>query len=278
MACKISVPWSEVKLLSCVRLFATPWTVAYQAPPSMGFSTEEYWSGLPFPSPGDLPNLGIKAGSPTLQPDALTSEPPPSLLCPPPLPSQKKKNTKNSHFLAGEFLNQDLEISQKPGMWFLFLSVSYAWPADELTPIWNVTSGDPCLDTSCQGDVSPAALRSAIAFTLTAPCCKHILVYFFPRITVHPEIRNALLIPPLAQSLVFPRLLIHVIKINKSFGARKVRQPLDCCCQAMVPTLCWGAGRRSLGLSMGHSTLRGWGGCGKVQEFHKVEGDHMVSN
>ena len=50
-------PWmfSEVKLLSRVRLFATPWTVAYQAPPSMGFSRQEYWSGLPLPSPGDLP-------------------------------------------------------------------------------------------------------------------------------------------------------------------------------------------------------------------------------
>jgi len=46
----------EVKLLSCVPLFATPWTVAYQAPPAMGFSRQEYWSGLPFPSPGDLPD------------------------------------------------------------------------------------------------------------------------------------------------------------------------------------------------------------------------------
>ena len=45
-----------VKLLSCVWLFAAPWTVAYQAPPSMGFSRQEYWSGLPFPSPGDLPD------------------------------------------------------------------------------------------------------------------------------------------------------------------------------------------------------------------------------
>ena len=52
-------------LLSSVRLFATPWTVAYQAPPSMGFSRQEYWSGLPFPSPGDLPNPGIKPVSPT---------------------------------------------------------------------------------------------------------------------------------------------------------------------------------------------------------------------
>ena len=67
---------SEVKSLSRVRLFATPWTVAYQAPPSMGFSRHVYWSGLPFPSPGDLPNLGIKPGSPAFQADTLTSEPP----------------------------------------------------------------------------------------------------------------------------------------------------------------------------------------------------------
>ena len=66
----------KVKLLSHVRLSATPWTVAYQAPPSMGFSRQEYWSGLPFPSPGDLPDPGIKPGSPALEADALTSETP----------------------------------------------------------------------------------------------------------------------------------------------------------------------------------------------------------
>ena len=66
----------KVKSLSHVPLFATLWTVAYQAPPSMGFSRQEYWSGLPFPSPGDLPDLGIKPGSPALEADALTSEPP----------------------------------------------------------------------------------------------------------------------------------------------------------------------------------------------------------
>ena len=48
----------------------------YQAPPSMGFSRQEYWSGLPFPSPGDLPDPGIEPGSPALQANALTSEPP----------------------------------------------------------------------------------------------------------------------------------------------------------------------------------------------------------
>ena len=66
----------KVKLLSCVRLFVTPWTVAYLAPPSMGFSRQEYWSGVPFPSPGDLPDPGIEPRSPAFQADALTSEPP----------------------------------------------------------------------------------------------------------------------------------------------------------------------------------------------------------
>ena len=66
----------KVKLLSRVRLFATPWTIAYQASLSMGFSRQEYQSGLPFPSPGDLPNPGIEPRSPTLQADALPSEPP----------------------------------------------------------------------------------------------------------------------------------------------------------------------------------------------------------
>ena len=63
-----------VKLLSRVRLFATPWTVAYQAPPSMEFSRQEQWNGLPFPSPVGLPDPGIEPRSPALQADALPSE------------------------------------------------------------------------------------------------------------------------------------------------------------------------------------------------------------
>ena len=62
----------KVKSLSRVQLFATPWTVAYEAPLSIEFSRQEYWSGLPFPSPGDLPYPGIKPGSPTLQEDTFT--------------------------------------------------------------------------------------------------------------------------------------------------------------------------------------------------------------
>ena len=56
---------------SCVPLFAIPWTVARQAPLSLGFSRQGYWSGLPFPPPGDLPHPGIKTASPALQVDSL---------------------------------------------------------------------------------------------------------------------------------------------------------------------------------------------------------------
>ena len=65
-----------LKLLSRVQLFAIPWTVAYQAPSFMEFSRQEYWSGLPFPSPQDLPNPGIEPKSPALWADTLPSVPP----------------------------------------------------------------------------------------------------------------------------------------------------------------------------------------------------------
>ena len=67
-----SVNW----LISQLYPTLCPWTVACQAPLSMGFSRQEYWNGLPFPSPGDLPDPGVKPGSPVLQADSLLSEPP----------------------------------------------------------------------------------------------------------------------------------------------------------------------------------------------------------
>ena len=66
----------KVKLFSHIQLFVTSWTIAYQAPLSMGFSRQEYWSGLPLPSPRNLPDPGIEPGSPTLYADALPTEPP----------------------------------------------------------------------------------------------------------------------------------------------------------------------------------------------------------
>ena len=65
----------RVKLLIHVRLFATPWTVAHQDPPTMGFPRQEYWSGLPFPSPGDLPDPGVESLSPSLAGGFFTTEP-----------------------------------------------------------------------------------------------------------------------------------------------------------------------------------------------------------
>ena len=72
----LQLPFYVLKSLSPVRLFVTPWTVAYQASPPLGFSKQAYWSGLPVPSPGDLPDPGIEPRSPALQADALPSEPP----------------------------------------------------------------------------------------------------------------------------------------------------------------------------------------------------------
>ena len=66
----------KVKSLSCVQLFVTLWSVACQSPSSTGFSRQEYWSGLPFPPPGHLPDPGIESGSPALQVDSLLYEPP----------------------------------------------------------------------------------------------------------------------------------------------------------------------------------------------------------
>ena len=88
----------KVKLLSRVQLFATLWTVAHSAPLPMGFSRQGYWSGLPFPSPGNLSNPGIEPRSPTLQADALTSEPPRYMYI------QKKGNYINdsSNFIVGK--------------------------------------------------------------------------------------------------------------------------------------------------------------------------------
>ena len=87
------------QLLSRVQLFAVSWTVSRQVPLSMEFSRQEYWSGLPFPSPGDLPDPGIEPGSPALQADSLPFEPPGNP------PSQARDGTQVSR-IAGVFFYQ----------------------------------------------------------------------------------------------------------------------------------------------------------------------------
>ena len=89
----------------------TLWTVAHQAPLSMGFSRQEYWSGLPCPAPGDLPNPGIEPRSPALQVDSLTSEPP-----------EKPKNTGvgSLSLLQGIFSTQGLNPGLLHGRQILY--------------------------------------------------------------------------------------------------------------------------------------------------------------
>ena len=99
-----------MKSLSHVWLFATPWTIAHQAPLSMEFSRQEYWSGLPFPSPGDLSNPGIKLGSPTLQADALPSEPPGKPYTPKELIWKEKKKSKKNQGLHSITVKKDEPI------------------------------------------------------------------------------------------------------------------------------------------------------------------------
>ena len=70
-----AILWCDMCVLRHVRLFVIACTAACQAPPSMAFFRQKYWSGLPFPSPGDLPDQGIEPGYPAFQADALPSEP-----------------------------------------------------------------------------------------------------------------------------------------------------------------------------------------------------------
>ena len=72
----LGLTYTRACMLSHVQLFATPWTVTHQAPLSMGYSRQEYWSGLPFLPPGDLPNLGKEPVSPALGGGFSTSESP----------------------------------------------------------------------------------------------------------------------------------------------------------------------------------------------------------
>ena len=74
-AVALGLNWSESEVVQSCLTLCNPGTVAHQTPPSIGFSRQEHLSGLPFPSPGDLPDPGIEPRSPTLQADALTSEP-----------------------------------------------------------------------------------------------------------------------------------------------------------------------------------------------------------
>ena len=118
----------KVKSFSGVRLFVTPWIVAHQAPPSMGFSRQEYWGGLPLPSPGDLPDPGIEPRSPGLEADALTSEPPgkPEWIQGPLQKGEACSSSPISHYFPT--LTRDS---------FLFLTFYFTLKSSRLTMLWQ---------------------------------------------------------------------------------------------------------------------------------------------
>ena len=103
---------NQVKVsLSVVSDFVTPWTVAHQAPLSMGFTRQEYWSRLPCPPPGDLPNPGIEPRSSALQADSLASEPP---------GMPKNTGMGSLSLLQGIFLTQELNLGPLHCRWILY--------------------------------------------------------------------------------------------------------------------------------------------------------------
>ena len=114
---------------SCVQVFVTPWTIACQVPLSMEFSRQEYWSGWPFPSPGDLPDPGIKTRAPALQADSLPIELPPAifikdhqeLFCVSVIPAEKLSRPGRPLIFCGRCFQEVSEFwvksSDQPGMW-----------------------------------------------------------------------------------------------------------------------------------------------------------------
>ena len=157
----------KVKSLSCVWLFATPWTVAYQPPPSMGFSRQEYWSGLPFPSPRDLPDSGIRPGSPALQTYALISEPPQHRYLLPTweLYIQKLTRYLHLHDVWAPWLNQ-------------FSSVAQSCPT--LMTTWPATHQASLSITNSQGLLKLMSIEAVMPSNHLILCCPLLLLSIFP--------------------------------------------------------------------------------------------------
>ena len=136
--------WINKQTDSCVWLFATIWTVAYKAPPSMGFSRQEYWKRLPCPPPGDPPNPGTEPRSPALQADFLPSEPP-----------GKPMNTGvgSLSFLQGIFWSQESSWSLLHCGWILYQLSSQrsprAFPPSASVPLYFLCPAAWCHLTLC---------------------------------------------------------------------------------------------------------------------------------
>ena len=124
-----------MKSLSHVRLFATPWTVAYQASQTMGFSGQEYWRGFSFPSPGDVPDPVIEPGSPALEADALPSEPPRNLNMPVERIIQYSNTPAEGHL---ELKFNTTALEEKEALYFLPFNCQYYITMTKITFFLNV--------------------------------------------------------------------------------------------------------------------------------------------
>ena len=153
----------------------TPWTVAHQASPSMGLSRQEYWSGLPFPCSGDLPDPGIKPRSPALQADALTSEPP---------GKHHWKALENSMNALQPIMNLKHEIFPKfqscQGIWYLLTSFKILY----LKP--PVLSSHPSFVTTPHGKWQIISLMSCPwPLGMLFSFLHNLFIYFFGHIMQH---------------------------------------------------------------------------------------------
>ena len=144
--------------------FVTPWTVAYQVPLSMGFSRKEFWSGLPFPSPRDLPDPGIKPRSPTLQADALLSEPPGKFQYDPgSIPGLGKSTGEGK----GNSKCSCLENPMDRGVWWATVQeIAKSWTRRQLTLSLVVH-----LDGASSWKSSPCGSLKALLMAFYFQCC-----------------------------------------------------------------------------------------------------------
>ena len=200
-----------MKSLSHVRLFATPWTAAYQALPSMGFSRQEYWSGLPFPSPGDLPNPGIEPRSPALQAVTFLWATREAQL----INSITQKVTFNFQLCCGfsntDFslkdvnswswspLRQDYIINGLPSLSNFFISVSLFYSVELLSAIQQ-SGSDTCVHTLLPSGASlpPHLIPWG---HLRAPSWGPWATWSFPRDRVYMSLRLSQSIPPSSSSV-----------------------------------------------------------------------------
>ena len=164
---------SEVKSLSRAWLFVTPWTVAYQVPLAMGCSRQEYWSGLPSPSPGDLPDPGIEPESPMLQVNSLLSK-----------PSGKPLNYWDS--LLNNFYVASFVIFRFiPHCWLPFpflkpFSCSPPSPQDNIIVLKASIVTFPMTASSTPSLPFPCRLAEA-TYTPTAYSCPYAVLFFPPK-------------------------------------------------------------------------------------------------